>query len=351
MTAVTLFIPGLFGPCPQYSDELIPELDALSLLLSRARPGPAKAGTAGQSPLPSWYRTVYSLLGYQPPEAGDVPVAAITRLVDSDEVPAGRWMRVDPVRMAADRDGVALMDSSTFSLDRRDALALAGEIKDCFAEAGLELEALSPHRWYVKINNAAAVMTTEPDRVTGNAMLEFLPKGADGKQWHGLMNEIQMALHKSEVNRLREERGDPPVNSLWFWGVGELPEARRPHFSRVYSDETFVEGMAKLSNLPCRAVPESINDLRLNAGDDASLFVDLRGLQGFARYFDVTGWREALSGYEQNWFSPAREHLRQKRLKKLIIHADDKTFSLTPFSLKKIWKRKKTFPYFVARSA
>jgi len=211
MTAVTLFIPGLFGPQSQYVDECIPKLNALSTLLSHA--GYLTVEEA------SYYRTVYSLPGYYPFEAGDIPVAALTRMMDTDEDSSDDWMRADPVYLSADRDGVVLMDASTCTLTRHDALVLAGELNRTFAGAGYELEAPSSNRWYVRIETAAAVITTGPDRVPGNDLLEFLPEGSNGKQWHGLLNEIQMVLHQSQVNRMREEQGQPPVNSLWFWGA------------------------------------------------------------------------------------------------------------------------------------
>ena len=68
--------------------------------------------------------------------------------------------------------------------------------------------------------------------------IPYLPTGKDGKQWHTVLNEMQILLHTAQVNIERERRGDLPINSLWFWGSGRLPqEIQRVDWARVHSEE------------------------------------------------------------------------------------------------------------------
>ena len=55
--------------------------------------------------------------------------------------------------------------------------------------------------------------------------------------WYRLINEIQMFMHGHEINQKRLENGLLPINSLWCWGGGQLPEPRGNEIHWYSSDE------------------------------------------------------------------------------------------------------------------
>ena len=66
----------------------------------------------------------------------------------------------------------------------------------------------------------------------GGEPADLLPAGNEGSVWRRRMNEAQMVLHAHPGNEAREARGELPVNSVWFWGAGELGAAPRAPVSR-----------------------------------------------------------------------------------------------------------------------
>jgi len=84
-------------------------------------------------------------------------------------------------------------------------------------------------------------------------------------------------------------------------------------------------------------------EMELNKDDSAAIFVHLPALQKTAQYSDINGWRESLIEYEQNWSHPVEEKLRQKKIRQINIHTDDRVFQLTPFCLESSGKEKKVF--------
>ena len=132
MRTLTLLIPGLFGPPKGLSEDTVPELPALEVLLAKAkRQRIASVGFCTQ---------LCDLFGYDKNPDQDLPVGAITRLIDDDDKPEGIWMRADPVHLSAGRDGVMLMESSVFSLSQHDAIVLAATLQPLIEEQGWQLE-------------------------------------------------------------------------------------------------------------------------------------------------------------------------------------------------------------------
>jgi len=55
------------------------------------------------------------------------------------------------------------------------------------------------------------------------------------RNWHALMNEIQMLWHDHPVNRAREADGLPVVNAAWPW-----PRPQQAPLPRIASDDALV---------------------------------------------------------------------------------------------------------------
>jgi hypothetical protein len=57
-----------------------------------------------------------------------------------------------------------------------------------------------------------------------------------------LVSEIEMALHEQAVNRERQVRGQPPVNSLWIWGGGYAPDQRELRVPPMFAEDPLLRG-------------------------------------------------------------------------------------------------------------
>ena len=52
-------------------------------------------------------------------------------------------------------------------------------------------------------------------------------------------------LHNHPLNAQRIAAGLAPVNSLWFWGAGALPDHVRTRFAGVRSDDERLQALAR----------------------------------------------------------------------------------------------------------
>lgn len=336
---LTLYIPGLFGPGRPFSDAYVPRPETMEFLLSR--------GTHRETGRVSYHRAVSALFGHAAQGGRDIPVAAISRLLDSDEPPSGCWMRADPVHLAPDRQGLVLIDAASFELNVRDALALAADIRPALRDAGCELEVPFPDRWYLHTKGIPGICTRELESVAGRDIQNALPAGSDAGRWHRLLNEIQMLLHGSEVNREREARGLPAVNSLWIWGVGELPQPTVAPWSSVWTDELFARGLARLSAVPVNAVPDGPGKIAEIALTGGRILVILDHCARAARYQDLEQWNAAVVRLEDAWFQPGLRLLRTGAFSRLDVVTDGWCFAVSRTDLFKFWRRKTPFNRFV----
>jgi hypothetical protein len=336
MRSITVYIPGLFGPDIAIHPDDLPSLPALNWLLTK--------GTHEKLPQNSASYTLCELFGLSSRQ-GDHPVAAISRLSDDNQHPEGLWLRADPVHVSADRDGLILIDNNRFVLSQHDALALAADINMLLKPYSINLEVPVPTRWYLRIHADYKLKTTPIDSVIGKDILPFMPTGDDRINLIQLMNDIQMTLHDSEVNRKREQEKQLPINSVWFWGYGELPEIIERRWSFVTSDEMLAKGLSMVAATPFEVLPESYKDIK-DKGSSYNGLIVINSFQKFSYYHDLEGWLEALLSVESNWFAPLLNALKRKEFDQLTIQTDINSITMDKASRYKIWKKKKNLQSF-----
>lgn len=100
-------------------------------------------------------------------------------------------------------------------------------------------------------------------------MFEHIPAAPEARRWRVLSSEAQVVLHNHPHNALRAAAGKPPINSLWFWGGGVLPDHVACASPTVYSDDPLLQGLAQVGKLT--AMP-----LNTFKDFDTDALVDLR---------------------------------------------------------------------------
>jgi hypothetical protein len=336
MRSITLFIPGLFGPDIAVHPDDLPDLPALNWFLTKGAYQTIK-------PLSPSYG-LCELFGLSAEIESDLPIAAISRLSDDNQHPEGIWLRADPVHVQADRDGLILIDNNRFILSQHDALALAADINMLLKPYELELEVPGPYRWYLRVHDDLKLRTTPLDSIVGKDILPYMPSGDDRINLIQLMNDIQMTLHDSDVNKKREQEKALPINSVWFWGYGELPKIIDRHWSFIVSDEMLAKGLSMIAATPFDELPDNYNDIKY-AGSNYNGLIVINAFQKFSHYHDLEGWLEALIRYEENWFSPLLNALKRNELDQLNIKTELRSINLDKGSQYKIWKKRKNIAY------
>jgi hypothetical protein len=331
-------VPGLCGPesdppVSEYLHDNRPE--ALDRLLSRSRAvrdsGHGLDATLGRIFTPAVDTD------------GEIPVAALTWLADTGQL-SGSWlMRADPVHLRADQSCLRLFESHSFSISREEADALVAAFNSHFREIGWTLAAPQPQRWYLSLPQPPSLQTLSPDRVAGQDIDPCLPCGAEAARWHALLNESQMLFHTNPVNREREQRGAPSINSIWPWGGGSLAALLQPRVTRLLGFHPLAVGLALHAGIPRADLPDTVGELIAGTDDGCTLLVDDR-LEWPMHYGDIEAWLDGLQELEAGWFAPLQAALRDGALASLEIHpCNGFRYHATRGSLQHFWKRVRAF--------
>jgi hypothetical protein len=170
--------------------------------------------------------------------------------------------------------------------------------------------------------------------------------GEDAGHWRARINDVQMILHASPVNRARERRGEPVINSLWLWGGGYIPRVPTACWQGVWSDSTLVTGLAALAGVTSDALPEDGQAWLALAGSAGNYLLVSSTAYVPVRCSDVEAWRNFVSTLETRWMVPLLEGLRSGQLQSLSLRASaDRAFILRRGQLRHWWRRTRPFAH------
>lgn len=272
----------------------------------------------------------------QYPEMG---TAALEYLGDGGEPAADCWLRADPVYLQADQDRMLLFPAESLALERDEVAQLRSEFNRHFEDRGWILETPVPERWYLRLPGPTRFRGTAVHEALGRDVNALLPEGQEGRPWRAALNEAQMLLHASAVNAARAARGVRPVNSVWFWGAGELPAPFQSALAQVHSDSPLARGLAMRSDTPLAPVPPDFHAWAKAAQPGAHL-VATETLSRAHRYGDMHRWLQEVERLEQCWIVPALRALARGEVSALHWWpGGSASFMVDRGALRKFWRR------------
>lgn len=262
------------------------------------------------------------------------PVAALSRQADCGDAAHAAWLRADPAWVRPDINGARLFGHGAgLQLTRDDVEALLPALRPLFGDSGFTIDAPTPARWYLRLPREARLpVFTEPDTALGTDLLEHLVDGdrdgngtgsQDRRRWRALLSEAQVVLHNHPWNAQRVADGKPPVNSLWFWGGGILPDQVTSRHSLVQSEDALLRGLAMIAAVALRYPDQQFELLPSHE----TVLLDLREIRDPARIID-------------RWLMPAASALAQGALTQVKLDFGDGTGSvLTRGQRWRFWRR------------
>ena len=180
--------------------------------------------------------------------SGDgIPAAALRHHCHVGDPGGGNWLCADPAYVRSEATGARLMACPAGDLSGAEAEALATALRPLLADVGA-LQADTSAEWCLRLADGIQPATfTSPDDALGASLIDVLPEGSAARAWRRLFNEVQVALHAHPVNAARVAARKLPVNALWFWGAGALPDSVDSRLAMVASADDVVRGLAKLA--------------------------------------------------------------------------------------------------------
>lgn len=233
-----------------------------------------------------------------------LPVAALTRQLDAGDAMHFTWLRADPGYVRPDMATVRLMAFGELDVSQEECDALLKPLKPLFGDEGFPISATVPSRWYLCLPSDARLPAFAPPQdVLGDDLFAHLPEGDAGRRWRRLLNEAQVILHNHPVNAQRMAQGKLPVNTVWFWGEGRLPDHVRSSVTQLRTGDVVLRALA------AQAGVETSTDDRADTLLPGAV-VDLRDVIQ-ARVLDV------------HWIAPLMQAVASGRFDALLLDFGD----------------------------
>jgi hypothetical protein len=322
MKQLQLIIPYLFPPRDIATEVCAGlHLPALEKLLAR--------GNANTSPAETLEAMLCAVFGVQ-------AVAPVRAAADGLGAGGHYCLCADPVSLRPTSSQVLLLPDVMPT--QEEAAALCSSLNEHFVGMGLHFSAPHPLRWYVQMDAEPQMTTTPLRQVAWGDVKLHMPQGADALRWQSIATEAQMLLHAHPLNQARAERGELPVNSLWFWGGG-WAKPLTPAFDAVGGDCSLVGGFARAAGT------QSVDTLlaMLEGQYENGLWVCTMPGEALQRG-DLYAWREAVQQVEQQFAQPLLKALQAGRLQRLTLNVMQQDalhrIELTRAAAWKLWRRR-----------
>ena len=328
---IDLLVPGLLGPMPSLGGiDAAPKTPLLEQSLSRAN---------GSAFAPKEYAaTLLHLFGLSSTNFDDLPTAPYCRLGDGGQADDRYWLQLSPVHLQPDGDGLLLFDTAHLNLSLDEAQQLAALVREHFSDRNWELELYNPQRWYLSLQQRPDLQTSPLTEVIGRNIKRFLPKGGEAMEWHVMLNELQMLLHSSKVNMLREGRGELSINGLWPHGGGHYQAIQHTNYGGVVGDDPLLGGIAQAAGIESRTLHQDSSEL---GSTSEQLLVVYNQIQRSLLDADPYGWVESVESFNA-WLEPLLAAVRSNRLGYINIYpCNGSLYQIEAKSLRRFWRRSK----------
>lgn len=339
-----LVIPGLLAEQLANLEDM-PSMPALERALARARTNDGTATTPED-----WLAQALEL------EAGNLPAGALARAAIAQAAPGREehWIRLDPVHLKLGRESLTLFPGAMLELQDDEASALRASLHahfgDRFAEGPI---AASTDAWSARLHQPADAGHAPAIALCGVDVDTLLRAGDLPASWHAFLNEAQMLLHGHPVNEAREARGALPVNSVWPWGAGGLPDADLPWDSVSATDPTAI-GLARGCGLRHTPLPEHAAPWLAACGGEGRHLAWLDRLRAPACLGERERWADRCARLERDWFAPLLDALNGGRIGMISLHVPEahgcSSFELMRSDLRRFWRRTRPLAYHVRGS-
>lgn len=302
---ITIIIPGLAPLLPQeVAASLLPK--QLKQILKHGNKTPDEATLT---------RHLFRLFSQTDMVDNDLPDIAISGKTSG--------VRVSPCYLRADRDRLRVFGPEQLALTESEAAEFISLIQPLMP-AQLTLE--TADKWHLTLSDAPKVGFAALADVVGRTVQPYLPKGDAARDWIQLWNEVQMQLHECPLNEQRALAGKLPVNSVWFWGLGDF-EPAMGRWDSVAGEQDDLLNLAKSVGLTVQPLEKEIS--RLPRGNH--LWV----LPEFSLEQDI---ETQMAELEKMVFQPIMAALKWRKLSIVnFVFPELAQYELTPLPAWKTW--------------
>lgn len=326
MTArVQIVLPGLFDlPLEELeADLLVNELPHLNRLLRFATPRSTRSYSIDE--------ILKTALGFNDP-AGLPLAQAFARVEDHEP---GHLLLSQAIHLQAGLHSAVIVPVQNNQKNLHDLDIIIKDLNDIF-NVDCNITAIADGLFLLHLKEFTAP-THYPHilSVLGKTANPYIEQSRQNLRWYQLLNEIQMFMHQHEVNAERTSRGLLPINSLWCWGAGVVPQGLNAKLA-WYCDDPVLNQFARSLGLN----PESCANINRidNSGD--AILIDLRLIE-FLKTGVAAELDQLLLDIERKLLKPLLEDAAKGRSLLILRAGYEFDFEFKPTARMKFWRPRK----------
>ncbi len=310
-TELTIVMPGMAAILSQdINRSTIPPY--LAKLISKA--------TQIEQPI-GLSRHLFNHFSDSPLTGSDLPICDLSPIPKPTQAIT---IKADPCYLHADRDRLLLF-AKGITLTEQESAELIGEIEPLLSELG-ELKLINPNSWQLELKQMPDIQFSALEEVEGKGVDAYLPVGEDRRQWLTLWNEIQMQLYNADLNQHRMASQQVPVNSVWFWGMG--------NFVPTQTTWASVSGNAELL-----AKLAATNPSARYQNEPTKSWSNGKHLWLLDEIDTESDWQATLQDLDKMVFEPLWQQLSKVAIDKVILQVPQfAEYHITPLSRWRFWK-------------
>lgn len=161
----------------------------------------------------------------------------------SNQTKSENWCCIDLISCQIDQKAAYVLGSAS-----EDKTHFHQKINKLLAEDGMKLHLTQNNQWYCQLPPNTELVANDLSTIIGKCLSLSLPENV---YWRRLLTELQMLCASIAPNQNL---------SLWFWGIGSLPENIQTDYDEVYSNDPTILGLAKCAKVKHGLLSDNLLD-------------------------------------------------------------------------------------------
>lgn len=202
------------------------------------------------------------------------------------------FLVAEPTHLRIDRDRLLISEANLLQLDKDESHAIINLINSHFSP-DFKLYYVNEHLWLLGSNIDPVNEKFYPVLdIIGENINDYLPSQKNSLKYNKFLNELQMLLFNSDVNRIRKTEGSLEVSSIWLW---DKQLANKFIYDEVFrNDNSLLLNYDKIQSLP--------SNLETTFNTNKNTLVIIDKLYYPAVYRDSYAWLQHLESIDQQVF-------------------------------------------------
>ncbi len=332
---VHLCIPQLLQPLVLWKNDFQFEVEApeLTLLLRQFT-------INKNTPTQGLDASLFNALGMEGGQ--ELPVAYYRYQTHNNAPPNKVLLCADPIHLEVGMNDITLTEKIT-DLTKDEAEEILKALNKHFQQDGLEFIYGSNEHWYIALAEDETIETTPPSEVLRKNIAKYQPRSTSKKQqtinWQVIQNESQMILHGCAVNQQREMAGLPTVNSLWFWGGGQVLQSNNSSdvVSVYYNGNSGISAkvIAKVANCDVHLLNDVFSEFKIGK---TLIILDPLFSPAVNDHLDL--FQQELSKLDEQIIKPLRQEWQSGNIELLVDGCDGNILKPIKPKAWKFWGQK-----------